>query len=57
MRVKSALLAVLITAGYQGAIGLDGGPYAQLAVREDHAIKKYGQGNAPTRLVIFFYKR
>ena len=39
--------------GYKDAINLDGGPYSQLATREG----ELGQGNSPTRLVIFSYKK
>lgn len=47
----------LVEDGYQGAINLDGGPYSQLAIRENERIRVEGQGTQETRLVIFSYKR
>ena len=43
--------------GYQGAINLDGGPYSQMAVRENNNVITHGNGNQKSRVVIFSYKK
>lgn len=44
---------LLVERGYAGAINLDGGPVAQLAVRADDHIEAYGQGVVETKLILF----
>lgn len=46
----------LLQVGYRGAINLDGGPYSQLALRNENVIITDGPGERMARLIISAYK-